>query len=136
MSFVDIIPEERLHNMDYVADVIQKSRDKDRTGILEYALLFSWKTIVRDYTALLDRPTVVTSVYKDSYQDVYAFILKHNLKLIVYEKDSTETVHTDITRIGIPNIGRCDYAFLYYIITIYQIKYYLQKQISKIKRFN
>ena len=119
MPFIDIIPEERLHDLAYVQEVIEKSRTKDRTGIREYAAQYSWKTIVSDYVALLDRPTVVTSVYQDSYQHVYDFAWKHKLKLIVYEKDRTETVHSNITRIGIPNIGRCDYSFLYYIITHY-----------------
>lgn len=119
MPFIDIIPEERLHDLAYVQEVIEKSRIKDRTGIREYAAQYSWKTIVNDYVALLDRPTVVTSVYQDSYQHVYDFAEKHKLKLIVYEKDRTETVHSNITRIGIPNIGRCDYSFLYYIITHY-----------------
>lgn len=118
MPFLDIIPEERLHDMDYVQEVIEKSRTKDRRGIREYASRYSWNTTVRDYVALF-APTVVTSVYQDSYQDVYEFSRKHNLKLIVYEKDSTETVYSDITRIGIPNKGRCDYSFLYYIVTHY-----------------
>ena len=52
MPFVDIIPEERLHDMDYVEDVIQKSRIKDRTGIREYASQFSWEKIVKDYILL------------------------------------------------------------------------------------
>ena len=119
MPFIDIIPEERLHDLAYVQEVIEQSRTKDLTGIREYASRYSWKTIVSDYVTLLDKPTVVTSVYKDSYQDVYNFSRKHKLKLIVYEKDGKETVHSDITRIGIPNIGRCEYSFLYYIITHY-----------------
>jgi len=119
LPFVDIIPEERLHDLTYVKEVIEKSRTKDRSGIREYASRYSWKTIVSDYVALLDKPTIVTSVYQDSYQHVYDFARKHQLKLIVYEKDKTETIHSDITRIGIPNIGRCDYSFLYYIVTHY-----------------
>jgi glycosyltransferase involved in cell wall biosynthesis len=58
MPFVDIIPDEKLHDMAYVADVIEKSRAKDRTGIREYASRFSWETIVRDYNAILSKSIV------------------------------------------------------------------------------
>jgi len=53
MPFVDIIPDERLHDMAYVADVIEKSRDKDRTGIREYASRYSWEKVVRDYSKII-----------------------------------------------------------------------------------
>ena len=50
MPFIDIIPEERLHDMAYIQEVIEKSRTKDRTGIREYASQFSWPKLVKDYT--------------------------------------------------------------------------------------
>jgi glycosyltransferase involved in cell wall biosynthesis len=53
MPFVDIIPDERLHDLDYVADVIEKSRTKDRSGIREYASRFSWEKVVRDYSKII-----------------------------------------------------------------------------------
>lgn len=53
MPFVDIIPDEQLHDMAYVAGVIEKSRAKDRTGIREYASRFSWEKVVRNYAGLL-----------------------------------------------------------------------------------
>lgn len=70
---------------------------------------------------------VVTSTYKDSYQSVLKFANTNKLDLIVYNKKDEYSLgqekRTDITDkltvIDIPNIGRCDYAFLYYIITHY-----------------
>ena len=70
---------------------------------------------------------VVTSVYKDSYQNVYNFTLKHNIHLLVYNKndaikigeEKTTFIGDKLTIIDIPNFGRCDYAFLYFIITNY-----------------
>ena len=58
MPFVDIIPDDRLHDMDYVADVIEQSRSKDRAGIREYASRFSWKKVVCDYNEILCKSIV------------------------------------------------------------------------------
>lgn len=71
---------------------------------------------------------VVTSTYNDSYQNVYNFTLKHNLDLLVYNKndlmrtgEEKVTYTADkLTVIDIPNFGRCDYAFLYFIVKNYQ----------------
>ena len=70
---------------------------------------------------------VVTSTYNDSYQNVLNFANANKLDLIVYNKNDryeigqeNKTYITDkLTIIDIPNYGRCDYAFLYYIITNY-----------------
>jgi len=70
---------------------------------------------------------VVTSVYDASYQDVLDFTRRHNLALLVYNKNDRlnlgEEVVTcqesNLTVIDIPNYGRCDYAFIYYIIKHY-----------------
>lgn len=70
---------------------------------------------------------IVTSTYKDSYQNVLNFANANKLDLIVYNKkdeyaigEEKITKLTDkLTVIDIPNYGRCDYAFLYYIITNY-----------------
>jgi len=71
---------------------------------------------------------VVTSVYKDSYQDILNFTLQHNLQLLVYNKNDSLSLGQEIithssqqlTIIDIPNYGRCDYSFLYYIVTNYK----------------
>lgn len=71
---------------------------------------------------------VVTSTYNDSYQNVYNFTLKHNLDLLVYNKNDLMRLGEEkvtytadkLTVIDIPNFGRCDYAFLYFIIKNYQ----------------
>jgi hypothetical protein len=70
---------------------------------------------------------IVTSTYQDSYENVKQFASKHNLPLLVYNKNDTlqlgeETIRhpeQNITIIDIPNYGRCDYSFLYYIIKNY-----------------
>lgn len=66
---------------------------------------------------------VVTSVYNAIYQNLLNFVIKHDLKLLVYNKndylklgEEIVTYKTEqLTVIDIPNYGRCDYAFLYYI---------------------
>ena len=70
---------------------------------------------------------VVTSTYKDSYQNVLRAVLVHGWKLIVYNKNDNMKIGEEkvtykdehLTVIDIPNIGRCDYSFLYYIIKNY-----------------
>ena len=70
---------------------------------------------------------VVTCVYHDSYDNVLNFCKTNNLPLLVYNKnddlklgDEIVKVKTDMfTLIDIPNIGRCDYGFLYYITKNY-----------------
>ena len=70
---------------------------------------------------------VITSVYNDSYNNVLDFVIKHDFELIVYIKKDNLKLGEEIVRkitdkltiIEIPNYGRCDYAFLYYIITFY-----------------
>lgn len=70
---------------------------------------------------------IVTSVYKDSYKNVLDFANRYNLDLLVYNKNDNLKKGEEILRnntskltlIDIPNFGRCDYAFLYYIITNY-----------------
>ena len=57
MPFVDIIPDDKLYDMAYVEDVIQKSRSKDRTGIREYASQFSWTHVVRRYISFFNLMT-------------------------------------------------------------------------------
>jgi hypothetical protein len=70
---------------------------------------------------------IVTSTYQDSYENVKQFASKHNLPLLVYNKNDTLQLgeerirhpEQNITIIDIPNYGRCDYSFLYYIIKNY-----------------
>jgi len=70
---------------------------------------------------------VVTSVYKDRYDNILNFCLKYGLDLIVYNKNDSLKLDEEIitkktdhfTIIDIPNYGRCDYSFLYYIIKHY-----------------
>ena len=71
---------------------------------------------------------VVTSTYNDSYQNVYNFTLKHNLDLLVFNKNDSLNLGEEkitytadkLTIIDIPNFGRCDYAFLYFIVKNYE----------------
>lgn len=70
---------------------------------------------------------VVTCVYKDSYDDLLNFCKTNHLPLLVFNKNDDlkkdeEIVKTKtemFTLIDIPNFGRCDYGFLYYIIKNY-----------------
>lgn len=70
---------------------------------------------------------VVTSVYNDSYQNVFDFCLRNKFKLIVYHKNDSLRIGDEIVThdddnlkiIDIPNYGRCDYSFLHYIIKNY-----------------
>ena len=70
---------------------------------------------------------IVTSVYNASYQDVLNFSRHHGIDLLVYNKndalklgEEVVTLRADkLTVIDIPNYGRCDYAFLYYIVKNY-----------------
>jgi hypothetical protein len=70
---------------------------------------------------------VVTCVYKDKYDDLLNFCKTNNLPLLVFNKNDElkkdeEIVKTKtemFTLIDIPNFGRCDYGFLYYIIKNY-----------------
>ena len=64
---------------------------------------------------------VVTSTYNDSFQDILNFTDANNLDLIVYNKndkydigeETKKCITNKLTIIDIPNIGRCDYSFLY-----------------------
>jgi hypothetical protein len=70
---------------------------------------------------------IVTSCYNDSYQDILNFSKKYNINLLVYIKDDNLLKNTELvnkvndllTLISIPNYGRCDYSFIYYIINNY-----------------
>jgi hypothetical protein len=70
---------------------------------------------------------IVTSVYKDSYEHVLKFANQHNIELLVYNKNDKLKLGEEIitykteklTIIDIPNFGRCDYSFLYYIVKHY-----------------
>lgn len=70
---------------------------------------------------------IVTSVYNASYQDVLNFSRHYGIDLLVYNKndalklgEEVVTLRADkLTVIDIPNYGRCDYAFLYYIVKNY-----------------
>lgn len=70
---------------------------------------------------------VVTCVYKDNCNDILNFCKTNNLPLLVFNKnddlkkdEEIVKVKTDmLTLIDIPNFGRCDYGFLYYIIKNY-----------------
>ena len=54
LPFLDIIPDDKLEDMKYIEDVLEKSRQKDRTGIKEYASQFEWKKVVEDYIFILN----------------------------------------------------------------------------------
>lgn len=54
LPFLDIIPEDKLQDMKYIEEVLKKSRQKDRTGIKEYASQFEWKKVVEDYISILN----------------------------------------------------------------------------------
>jgi hypothetical protein len=70
---------------------------------------------------------VVTSVYNASYQDVLNFTRAYGLDLLVYNKNDSLKLGEEVVTlqqdklkvIDIPNYGRCDYAFLYYIVKNY-----------------
>jgi hypothetical protein len=70
---------------------------------------------------------IVTSVYNASYENILQFTKNYNLELLVYNKNDKLNLGEEIvtykteklTIIDIPNYGRCDYAFLYYIIKHY-----------------
>ena len=70
---------------------------------------------------------VVTSVYNADYDNLQRFCSFHKLELLVYNKNNSLKLGEEyisyksdqLTIIDIPNIGRCDYAFLYYIVTHY-----------------
>lgn len=66
---------------------------------------------------------VITSYYNDFYKlDWDNLVHQKNYNLVIYKKSDTlkigESTIID-NQILIPNYGRCDYAFLYYIITNY-----------------
>jgi glycosyltransferase involved in cell wall biosynthesis len=54
LPFLDIIPDNKVQDMKYIESVLEKSRQKDRTGIKEYASQFEWKKVVKDYVSILN----------------------------------------------------------------------------------
>ena len=58
LSFVDVIPNNQLNNIEYVTNVINKNREvsnKNRDKIRKYGLeTFSWKNIIHRYKQLLE----------------------------------------------------------------------------------
>lgn len=67
--------------------------------------------------------SVVTSYYNDLHKlDWNNLVYNKNYNLVLYKKDDKLKIsETKITEneISIPNYGRCDYAFLNYIINNY-----------------
>ena len=61
LSFIDVIPEEKISDSSYITSILQKNRDTSiplREEIREYALSFSWESIARDlyipcYTSIM-----------------------------------------------------------------------------------
>ena len=58
LSFIDVIPNNQLNNIEYVTNVINKNREisiKNRDEIRKYGLeTFSWKNIIHRYKQLLE----------------------------------------------------------------------------------
>ena len=51
MPFIDVVPESKIHDKEYIAQVINKNAEvavKMRTEIKEYSKKFLWKNVVRD----------------------------------------------------------------------------------------
>lgn len=51
-SFITVIPEDKISNIEYVEENIKKNREysvKNRAAIREYGLTFTWESIVRKY---------------------------------------------------------------------------------------
>lgn len=134
--YITVIPENKIHDLDFVESEIKRNREicaEYRNEIREYGLTFSWSRLAEKYIDNVNgllKPlnmVVVTSVYKDSYHDILEYCRKYKLHLIVYNKNDelklgeeyTKIVDKGLTIIDIPNFGRCDYSFLYYIITHY-----------------
>jgi hypothetical protein len=66
LPFIDVISEERISDSSYITSILQKNRDASvplREEIREYALNFSWESIVRDL-----------------YIPCYASIIRNNAK--------------------------------------------------------
>ena len=53
LPFIDIIPDEKLNDLEYIQDVIEKNKEKSitmRSEIREYGIEnFSWQNIVKQY---------------------------------------------------------------------------------------
>jgi glycosyltransferase involved in cell wall biosynthesis len=52
LSFIDIIPDDKLHDLEYVQHIIEENRKKQslKPEIREYAIHhFSWKKLVKEY---------------------------------------------------------------------------------------
>jgi hypothetical protein len=53
LPFIDVIPESRIHDVEYVENIIKLNREKSvtmRAKIRNYVITnFSWKKIVKDY---------------------------------------------------------------------------------------
>ena len=58
LSFVDVVPNNQLNNIEYVTNIINKNREisiKNRDEIRKYGLeTFSWKNIIHRYKQLLE----------------------------------------------------------------------------------
>ncbi len=51
LPFIDVVPESKIHDLDYVRDVLEKNRKisiKMRNEIREYAMNFNWIRVVRE----------------------------------------------------------------------------------------
>ena len=51
MPFIDVVPESKIHDKEYIAEVINKNAGvsvKMRADIKEYSKKFLWKNVVRD----------------------------------------------------------------------------------------
>jgi hypothetical protein len=51
-DFIDVITEDKVHDIEYIESVIQRNREysiSHRDEILEYSLQFSWENMIKNY---------------------------------------------------------------------------------------
>lgn len=57
LPFIDVIPEDKINDLDYVLEIIKGNREKSlsaRLEILDYAKSFDWSIIVNQYMAIVN----------------------------------------------------------------------------------
>ena len=71
-SFIDVIPDDKLDDMEYISNTIRKNRIeslKQREEIRDYGLrIFSWKNIVSQFMKIVDKDTSSTPSFGAYYQ--------------------------------------------------------------------
>ena len=109
--FIDVVPESKIHDKEYIAQVIKKNAEtsiKMRAEIKEYSKKFLWKNVVRDVYLPAVKETITKNkswkyIERTSFEEqnfVQSYVYKDNV-FIIYPKSGCTKAGQIFSRLGI-----------------------------------